>query len=318
MKSLARVLTLVILFAMTLAFIAGCGASQPQLVGRSSTSKDEAVVEKVVEVQVERETVAGAPAYSEGDRGLTESPASPMESVIARMIVRTGSLSLLVENTEAAMQQIKSIAEGLGGYVANSNAYHSGDLLHGSMAIRVPATQFDSAFAQFKALATRVENENTGADDVTEEYSDLSARLLNLEATEVELRELLATVRQRTGKAEDILAVYRELTEIRGQIEQLKGRMQYLERMTALATIHIELIPNQIQKPIVEPSWNPGLTLRNAFRSLVNAFQFIVEALIWFAVFALPILVVIAIPILIVVWIIRRNVRRKRAQKKDV
>ena len=131
----------------------------------------------------------------------------------------------------------------------------------------------------------------------------------------MELRELLATVRERTGKAEDILAVHRELTNIRGQIEQLKGRMQYLERMTALATINIELIPNQIRLPIVEDSWNLWLTFKNASRALVNAIQFVIEALIWFVVAVLPILIVIAIPVVIVIWVLRRNARRKKAQR---
>jgi hypothetical protein len=69
----------------------------------------------------------------------------------------------------------------------------------------------------------------------------LSAQLRNLEATEEELLVLLTEVREKTRRAEDVLAVHREVTNIRGQIEQIKGRMQYLERMTALATINVEL-----------------------------------------------------------------------------
>jgi len=304
MKVLSRSLTLIVLFAFALIAIAGCSASQPQM------------IEQIVEV--ERETITSDSARSYGEEAkenMAEAPAGADGYLSERMIISTGHLSLLVEDTELSMKQIKEITEGLGGYVANSNAYHSGDLLRGSMMVRVPAKDFTNAFEQFKSRATRVENENTGADDVTEEYSDLSARLRNLEATEEELRELLATVRQRTGKAEDILAVHRELTQIRGQIEQLKGRMQYLERMTDLATINIELIPNQMHQPIVESSWNPGLTLKNAFRSLVNAFQFIVEAIIWFVVAVLPILIVIAIPIVVLIWLLRRGMKRRKERK---
>jgi hypothetical protein len=304
MKPFARALTLTVLFALVLFAIAGCAGS----------SKDAQMVQSTVE----REMVAPETAREYGEKanlGAAESPADESYDM-ERMIIRTGYLSLMVEDTAAVLQQITSITEGMGGHVANSNAYHSGDLLRGSVMVRVPATKFTSAMEQFKSLATRVENENTSADDVTEEYSDLSARLRNLEATEVELRELLATVRERTGKAEDILAVHRELTSIRGQIEQLKGRMQYLERSTDLATINIELIPNQIRQPIVESSWNPGLTLKNAFRALVNAFQFVVDALIWFAIAILPILIIIAIPIVVLIWIVRRSIRRNKAKRE--
>jgi len=310
MKALKGSLILILLLAFALVAIAGCGVSQSQMVEKS--------------VEIEREMVVSDSARDYGGevkKEMAEELADDGGYLSERMIISTGHLSLLVEDTELAMSQIKAITEGLGGYVANSNAYHSGDLLRGSMMVRVPAQDFTNAFDQFKTLAVRVENENTGADDVTEEYSDLSARLRNLEATEVELRELLATVRQRTGKAEDILAVHRELTEIRGQIEQLKGRMQYLERMSDLATIDIELIPNQIHQPIVESSWNPGLTLKNSFRTLVKAFQFIVDLLIQFVVVVLPVLIIIAIPLVAVIWLIRlwakRRKARKAAQKED-
>jgi hypothetical protein len=180
------------------------------------------------------------------------------------------------------------------------------------MTVRVPAEKFDQAMDGIRAVAVRVESESSSGQDVTEEYSDLSAQLRNLEATETELRELLATVRERTGKAEDILAVYRELTTIRGEIERVKGRMQYLERMTALATINVELIPDELQKPVVEEPWNPQVTLKEALRALVNAGRFLVDALIWLVVVVLPILIIIALPVVALVLIIRAIGRRRR------
>jgi hypothetical protein len=146
---------------------------------------------------------------------------------------------------------------------------------------------------------------------VTEEYTDLDARLRNLEATETELLELLTEVRERTSKAEDVLAVHRELTSIRSQIEQLKGRMQYLEKMTAMATINVELIPDVLAKPIVVAGWRPTGTAANALRTLVKTLQFIVDAAIWIIIYVLPTLVVIAIPFFIL-WLVWRRWRRGR------
>jgi hypothetical protein len=279
--------------------LTACASATPQVVELPLG----APMEKVVQSEA---------AADQSGEGASTQPGQPFVSADDQMIIRTGNLALIVKDTESAMAQIKDIADALGGYVANSNAYYSGEWLRGSMQVRVPAPQFDSAIDQFKALANRVENQSTSSQDVTEEYTDLSARLRNLEATETELVELLATVRQRTGNAEDILAVYREITDIRQQIEQLKGRMQYLERMTALASIDIELIPDQLGEPVTQPAWQPGVTLRNAWRALVEAFHVIIQALIWVIVFVLPILVAIALPILLVVWIIRTLVRRRR------
>ena len=143
-----------------------------------------------------------------------------------------------------------------------------------------------------------------------------TAQLTNLEATEVELRELLAEVRQKTQKAEDVLAVYRELTTIRGEIERVKGRMQYLSTMTALATSNVDLIPDVLAKPVVEPGWRPLETLKNAGRALVNTLKGLVDVLIWFVIVVVPVLILIAIPIVLVVLLIRwlRAAGRRKAQ----
>jgi hypothetical protein len=166
--------------------------------------------------------------------------------------------------------------------------------------------------ARLKDLAIKVENRNVSTQDVTEEYTDLDSQLRNLEATETELLELLTEVRERTGKAEDILAVHREVSNIRGQIEQVKGRMQYLEKMTAMATINIELVPDALARPIVVAGWRPSGTAANALRTLVKTLQFIVDAAIWVIIYVLPTLVVIVIPFFIL-WMIWRRFRRRKA-----
>ena len=272
----------------------GCAPAPPAVVPRP--------VEK--EVVVERELVeAPAPA-----RGYEEELAPIGE----RMIIRTANLALKVEDTEQALARIKSIATALGGYVADSNLWRAEEKLRGTVTIRVPAESFDAAMEQIKGIAIEVERESISGRDVTEEYTDLDARLRNLEATEKELLELLTEVREKTRKAEDVLAVHRELTNIRGQIEQVKGRMQYLERMTALATITVELIPREA---IVRTGWTPGGTLQDALRGLVRALQVLANLAIWAVVFVLPITLLALIPPFVIFLIWRRWRRRAVTDK---
>jgi hypothetical protein len=226
-----------------------------------------------------------------------------------RMIIRAGELVLVVQDTETSLVEIRDIATSLGGFVDNTNLWRANDQLRGTVTIRVPADSFDAAMDQIKDQAIKVERENVSGQDVTEEYTDLSARLRNLEATEEELLALLTEVREKTRRAEDVLAVHRELTNIRGQIEQIKGRMQYLERLTALSTIHVDLIPEE-EITIVEEGWQPLNTLRAALNALVSAGQFLVEAAIWVIAFALPLLLLLVLPLLIIWWVWRRWRRR--------
>jgi len=247
-------------------------------------------------------------------------PAPGVANDTERMIIRTVDLSLVVTDAEPAMQSITDMVTGMGGYVADSSAWREGEQLRARITVRIPAGDLDDAIAAIKALAVRVERENVSGQDVTEEFTDLSAQLVNLEAAEKELRELLAEVRQRTQQAEDILQVYRELTNIRGEIERVKGRMQYLSTLTALATLNIELIPDILARPVVEPGWRPLETLRNAGRALVNALKGLANALIWLVIYVLPLLILIAIPIVLVILLIRWLVRRarRRIKRQDV
>jgi len=154
-----------------------------------------------------------------------------------RMIVRTGDMSLVVADVMTAIERIINLAEGYEGYVVSSNSWREGDRLVGAIAIRVPAERFDDAIRALRELAVEVNSESTSSQDVTEEYIDLSARLHNLEASEKQLLELM----KQAGKVEEILEVQRELSKTRGEIEQTKGRMQYLEQTSSTSLINVRL-----------------------------------------------------------------------------
>src|SRR4029077_8027881 len=111
--------------------------------------------------------------------------------------------------------------------------------------------------------ALRVENQAITGQDVSEDFSDLGAQLKNLQGAETELRELLTTIRKRTEKASEVMEVYNEITRVRGDIERIQGRMQYLSQMTALSTITLELTPDVLAAPVVEPGWRPLATVRS-------------------------------------------------------
>nr|MBC7244249.1 DUF4349 domain-containing protein [Chloroflexota bacterium] len=246
---------------------------------------------------------------AEGGKGAGAVPSSVGVSE-ERMIVRTAELSLVVKDTEESVAQIKSIVSTLGGYVVDVRLWRDQDQLRGSITVRVPAETLDEALGRFKALAVKVERESGSSRDVTEEYTDLSAQLRNLEATEQELLELLRTVREKTGKAEDILAVYRELTQIRGQIEQLKGRMQYLERTSAMSAVTIELIPDVLARPIAGTGWRPSETVVGALRTLVQTLRFLVDAAIWVVLYILPVAILVSLPF-VALWSFWRRKKGK-------
>ena len=138
-----------------------------------------------------------------------------------RMIVRTGDMSLVVEDVPVAIDRITWMADGFEGYVVSSRVWKERERLAGSIAIRVPAEHFDDAMRTLRELAVDVTSDRTSSKDVTEEYVDLSAKLQNLEATE----EQLLRIMEKAETVEDILNVQRELSRTRCEIEQTKARM---------------------------------------------------------------------------------------------
>jgi len=225
--------------------------------------------------------------------------AAPQAPALPRMIIRTAEMSLIVSDTSAAIDRITAAASAANGYVADSKLWRDSELLRGTLTLRVPASNLDPTLAAIRKIGTRVQSETMSSDDVSQEYVDLQSQVTNLEAAEVEMRGLMTTVRERTKKAQDILDVYEQLTQLRGQIEQAKGRLRYLGQMTALSTIKVELVPDAVAKPVVQPGWQPVAVFKDATRSLVGALEAIATMLIWIVVYVLPIVVLLVLGALI-------------------
>jgi hypothetical protein len=227
-----------------------------------------------------------------------------------RMIIRTVDMELIVQDTAASLESVHALVAEFDGYIASSQSWHEEDVLAAQLTIRVPEADLETVIERLHTLG-RVESENQSGEDVTDQYVNLEARLKNLELAEQELQELLET-RQETGKTEDILEVYRELVNIRGQIEQIKGQMQNLENLTALATISLTLTPDALTQPVVIGRWQPQGTARDATRALIKAVQFLINASIWIVILGIPMLIILATPFVVLALIVRAWRRRKR------
>lgn len=308
---------LITLLLITLSILAACGGAA--LPGQSRDSL-QAPLPAIDMTGAPAATAAPAAPSAEGfapSKGLSGSGnlTAIQQAAAERMVVFTGTMSLEVNDTEETVAKITDILKANQGYVASRSFARSGSgKLRGTITIRVPAASLDSVLTQIKALALRSLREDSKSEDVTQQYVDLDARRKNLEAYEVELTKLLDTVREKSGKAEDLLAVYNQLTEVRGQIEQIKGQQQYLENTSSLATFTLELIPHE-EVTVVEEGWNPGSTVRTALRSLVQALQAIADVAIYVILFFLPVIILLVLPFVVIFWIARRIWRRRTPQK---
>ncbi len=167
----------------------------------------------------------------------TSSYYNPLSIPSERMVIKSAYMALVVDDVGASLVQITSLAENFGGFVVNSDINEDQNRLYASVSFRVDSARFNEALQALRSLAVDIRSESTSGEDVTEEYVDLDAKLRNLEASEAQLLELM----KQAGDVAEILEVQRELTDTRGQIEQIKGRMQYLEQSSALSYINVSL-----------------------------------------------------------------------------
>lgn len=275
-------------FPLLLAVLLGCNAESMESVTADAAASAP---------QQERSAAAGSAA------------ATP-----ARMIIRNAKISIVVGDATEVLRTITELVESSGGFVAETNQWKEREQVRASATLRVPAAQLTPTLAKIRELAIRTERESVTAQDVSQEFSDLAAQLRNLRATETELLELLRTVRERTQKAADVLEVHRELVKVRGEIEHIQGRQQYLSQMSALSTIELQLIPDVLAAPVVEPGWQPVATVKAASRSLINSLELVIDALIWVVLYLLPLGLVFVLLALLVRALWRRVRRRPRVE----
>lgn len=230
---------------------------------------------------------------------------------IERLIVRNASLSLVVPDTQAALDEINSLVDELEGYIVQSKVYQYQEGLQASVTFRIPADSLDQALTRVRDLASEVRSENVSGEDVTEEYVDLQSRLRHLQATEQRLLEFL----EEAEDTEAALAVYDQLRQVQGEMEQVKGRMQYLEQSAAMATVSVEIVPDALAQPIQVGGWHPEGTLRNAIQSLIRVLQFLVNAAIVIVILIVPTVALIAAPFVGLFFLVRTIVRRRRARR---
>ncbi|HET6764034.1 MAG TPA: DUF4349 domain-containing protein [Longimicrobiaceae bacterium] len=154
------------------------------------------------------------------------------------MLIRTGSASVQVDSLDRAVAAVRRAAARVGGYVASSTVQGGGEQAReASLEVKVPSARWDAALAALAPLG-KVETVSVTAQDVGEEFVDVTARVEN--ARRLESR-LLVLLDQRTGKLDEVLNVERELARVRGEIERFEGRLRYLTTRTAMSTLTVRL-----------------------------------------------------------------------------
>ncbi len=336
----ARFVVLVSLTMIAFMLLAACGASPAATEAPAAPMFEEAMpaapaapaepampapaVEAPAPAQDQAKAAGGAePVY--------EIAAQSGENIIVqntnRKIIKNADMRLLVKDTDVAIDRSTQIVTDLGGYIVSSRTwyqdYFDNNLRYATITIGIPVDQFERALQRFRDLAIRVLDENASGEDVTDQYVDLQSQLQNLEATRARIQEFLKDAKT----VDEALRINQQLSDIEGEIEQIKGRMNYLADRASFSTITINFEP---ELPILTPTptptiaptltprptstpvpWKPGETFSEAKKALTVSYQGIINFLIWLIVVILPIL----LPPILVLWFLWKLIRGSRPKR---
>lgn len=234
-------------------------------------------------------------AAAESDRA-TGPGAKAALPPLGERVIRNGDISIEVERDrfEQAWAAVGNVATQFGGLVSASSRGSGGpqpvpvaedgsarEDLFGTITLRVPARSFDKAMAALRKIGD-VASEVSGSTDVSEEYVDLQSRRRHLRAQEAVLLRLM----RKAQDIDDTIVVQNQLSDVQLQIEEITGRLRFLDNQTSLSTITVNLAePGALAGSSDEPSFSDAL--ETAIDGLQRIGIGMMLAAIWIVPFAL-------------------------------
>jgi len=223
----------------------------------------------------------------------------------ALLIIHKGTLTLEVTSIGPAVASAADLVTSSGGFVGGSKETGTGADAAATADYRIPADAWERTLGGLRGLAV-VRGQEISTDEVTGLVVDLGARIANLRATESALQAIMA----RAAKIEDVLAVQKQLTDTRGQIEELVAQKTSLEDRAAFGSLTVTFVLPARPAPAATrpPGWDPAGDVEAATAKLIRVGQKATTAGIWFAIVGLPILVALGLAIGMA-WLVYRGYR---------
>lgn len=205
-----------------------------------------------------------------------------------RIIIQDTSLSLHVKDVSQTIKDIDQETKQLGGFLVSSHLSKPQLAASGNITIRIPTDKLSLAMESFKSMAIKVVSESITGRDVTDQYEDLGARLDILNKTKIKFEAIM----DQAVSVPDLLSVQRELVNLQSQIDNIKGRQDYLQKSADLSKIVVYLSTDDLSLPYAPTdTWRPVVVIKTAVRSLLTTLRGIADLVIWLGIYS-PLIVV--------------------------
>lgn len=247
--------------------------------------------------------VPDAPEGSFGGSSGGTAPSQPHDKLIKR-----AELYLETTSFDSVAQSLEGIVTDLGGYFETRNISNRSTYRSAHYVVRVPAERFEELLGQVGGLCT-VLSQSDSAENVSESYYDLEARLATQRTKLERLQALLA----QAEKMEDIITLETAISETELNIEYLTGSLRSYDALIGYSVVQISLDEVYKVTEVETPAVGFGQRLAQAFASGLYAGIDTLENIAVGLAYNWVSLLFWAIIITVLVLAIRRNRRRSRA-----
>jgi hypothetical protein len=203
----------------------------------------------------------------------------------------TGNLSIEVTNIDETIETLQTLISQYGGRITNSDSREF-EVRYANVTILIPSKSFDELLNSIKGISVKVKNENISANDVTEEFIDIESNLNVMKNTESRFLALFS----ETENVEEILQVEIELMRIRGNIDSLEGRMNYLNKTTNNSILNLSI---EEKMSVTGNSWSVVDSFNDSIREFVSFSKHLANLIIKLVIFS-PVIIIIGLVVFFV------------------
>jgi hypothetical protein len=231
-----------------------------------------------------------------------------------KKLIYKANLNMEVEDYGKAQTEIRNLVTMANGYIIEFNENMSQYEQGGTFILKVPASGFSPFLNKLEQVKHESLQRSIQGQDVSEEYVDLESRLKAKQLMEAQYTEFM----KKATKSTDLVAFANELGSIQESIEQIKGRMRYINQNVSFSTVELRVYQTDESIAVKEKEEQGPLLERasDALKGSLNALSVMFQWIVVILAGALPILIGVGI-ILAIVLVSRKNIRERREQQTE-
>jgi hypothetical protein len=234
-----------------------------------ASNQEETLKNQELDKALSNGTAASVPSSGAGT-GIS-AQIKPGQEGLSQKLIYKASLTMKVKNYSEAQSEIRNLVTLAGGYILQFSESSTKHEEGGQFVLKIPAAGFSSFLKDVERIPNEDIQQSLQAQDVSEEYVDLEARLKAKQVQETRYLEFM----QKATRTDDLVNFTNELGKIQESIEQLKGRMRYIDQNVAYSTVEIRLYQPGGSAKSADVESKPEHLLERAKNAMLSTFGFL-------------------------------------------